>query len=265
MSISFVINAGGKSSRLSNILGVIENKSWIEIRNNYCIYYNIKNIIDFVEEIIVIVRNDEQKLLFEIKLEELFHELDSYFKIKILKESDKEDLSGPLLGVETAIKSAKFETIFFAPNDHPYLDIEDYLEMQKYLTEDTIITIQNTKNNIFDPNMFVVNVNTLKKYKNHFITRITDLYRTIPNIIIIEKGNNLQTLYGINTEEDLKKIIDSNPKRQKTTVWLEKKNHEIHKVILKGNTKQTLEQEKKLWENISPLITSHIDKDLNNG
>lgn len=298
MNKTLIINSGGLSSRLSKYLSKEKSKSWLEFNGKAILTSNITIFAHHVDEIVIIVRNPDMKNIFQDKVHDIKFNTEILKKIRIEVETKSNTFSGPLNGILTACEVVNSDIIYFAPCDHPYLSVNDYLEMEKYLKDETIVSIHN-KGKTFDPNIFVIKKITLLKYAKFANSRITDLYRIIPIIFFLDKTDNHQSLYGVNTIKEKTLILKY---KKKLSISMDGDyflSHKIHRrqiniknslqeydllhlfknehyflIYLRYKVSQdisnynlvhdSLLNEIQLWKNCSELITSHIYKDLNN-
>ncbi|MHA2297780.1 MAG: molybdenum cofactor guanylyltransferase [Candidatus Hodarchaeales archaeon] len=217
---SLVINAGGDSSRLKNIIKLPLGKAWVKIQGKPLLIRNLESLQDHVEEILIIVRDAFSKRLFETELVK-YRSLLDLEKARVLVERAETTLPGPIRGIMTGIQACCNEIVWFIPCDHPFLFPGVFKSLETNLTGQSIVTLQSglysykSSSHCFDPNLysfdpqfFVANLETLAQISLYVNELPIDLYRLIPKSTFIPATTNEAriSLLGVNVPEDLENV-----------------------------------------------------------
>ena len=111
MEISCIILAGGKSSRMKR------DKCFIRLRGKPLIYYVIKKVRKFSSDVVVVVKNEKQKVKFKKEFK----------KVKVV--CDKNKVFSPIAGIKEGVKHIKNEYVLIVACDMPFLNESSLREL----------------------------------------------------------------------------------------------------------------------------------------
>ena len=298
---SLIIHAGGKSERIREIMSNSLSKCWLEINGLPIIVLNILEFNNVVDEILIIVNN-------QLKKEEFLKKLFQFDQLKILEKKislaidDKTGFPndhGPMLSLKTGIKLATQDIIISIPSDMPFLSKEIIQSTEKYLQDNTIVTIQSK--DYFNALIFMSKRDEIVNLSTFSWRRVTDIYRLFPNVAFIplseeyskffiginsntdyelatklasnyvkqvkilsdEKPKTLIRLIGINTEKEFKtlKTRSDDLFREKCYLLLIRLSIQ-NEIKISQQIKELFKLESKIWEPINKLINNHCLRDI---
>ena len=195
---SALILAGGRGRRLG-----YKEKALIPIKGRTILEYNLDLLERLVDEVIISVRDDEQKCI-----------LGEYTGDRAIIEDHYTDV-GPLAGILEGLKVAEGEYIFITACDMPFLN-PDVVEMlfQRAYGHDAAIPVW--ENEILEPLHAVYRtgpmaIETEKAIKNGDKIALAPVFRLKDVVFVDMEGvraldPGLRTFININTLEDMELI-----------------------------------------------------------
>ena len=205
---TLLIHAGGKSERIKKSIPGVIHKSWLEIAGKPIILRNIMELYDYVSEIIIIVKNQVMKDFFQKKFITNLEFQKIKKKVSIVIDDIKKfpNDQGPIISIKTGVLKARNDVIVSIPSDIPFLNKELFILMEKYLSDNTIVSIQSQQ--YFNSLIFIAKKTNISNLAGLNWIRVTDLYRLFPNSIFVQMAETYSKLFlGINTKDDYESAI----------------------------------------------------------
>ena len=197
MSLSSIILAGGKSSRMGR------DKAFLPFKGKPFLRHILETLAPVSSEIIIVANKD--KSLYE----PLWQDLN--VKVKFL--TDKAPYEGPLNGIATASKAVSNEKVFIATCDTPIIkpEVINFL-LTKLTGYEGVIPVVNQK---FQPLNTVYTKQAINKAQSIFERGEKSLMAWIKklNVLSIEEKDillydpKLITYRSLNTPEDYQKFV----------------------------------------------------------
>lgn len=186
MEISCIILAGGKSRKFK------KDKVLLILNKKILINYVLKIVKKFFPDLVVIVKNEEQKQ----KLESKIHSR----KIKIVE--DKSNIYSPLAGIKKGIKHIKNDYVFVVACDMPFLQEKTIREMLPRVKEGPDCIAYWHSLNKFEPLCAIYKKKVLKRASLEM--GLQDLIRRTRNKVLIPVSRGTLVFFNVNTQKDLK-------------------------------------------------------------
>jgi len=181
VEVSCIILAGGKSSRIE------EDKAFLVLNKQPLIKHVFNHMKNIFSDIIVVVKNEEQKNKME----------------KILKNvrivEDKNEIFSPMAGIQEGVKHAANDYVFVIACDMPFVD-EETVKILLSKIKEGVECVVYSKENRYEP--------LCAAYKKEIFVGC-DLKGSLHSLInrtenkILIPFNEDRIFFNINTEEDL--------------------------------------------------------------
>jgi molybdopterin-guanine dinucleotide biosynthesis protein A len=183
VEVSCIILAGGKSLRVG------KDKAFLRLNNQPLINHVFNHMKTIFSEIMVVVKNEEQKRRMEKVLK----------NVKIVEDRNK--ISSPIAGIKEGVKHSKNDYVFVVACDMPFLDEKTVKRLLSEMKEGVECVVYSRENS-YEPLCAV--------YKKEVFTEcdlkdsLHSLINRIENKILILVNKEKLNFFNINTEEDLK-------------------------------------------------------------
>jgi molybdopterin-guanine dinucleotide biosynthesis protein A len=183
MEVSCIILAGGKFKRIGKF------KPLLILNEKPLISYVLNVARKFFSDIVIVVKNKEQKERLEQKIK----------KIKIVE--DKSKILSPLAGIKEGIKHIKNKYVFVVACDMPFLNEKTIRDMLPRTKEnaDCIAYWHSLKK--FEPLCTIYKKKIFEKINPR--RGLQNLIRRTKNKILIPVSRETLVFFNINTQKDL--------------------------------------------------------------
>lgn len=183
MDVSCIILAGGRSRRTGKF------KPLLILNKKPLISYVLKVVKKFFSDIVIVVKNNEQKEKLEQKIK----------KIKIVEDRSK--IFSPLAGIKEGIKYVKNDYVFITACDMPLLNEKTIRDMLPRIKEKADCIAYWHSLNKFEPLCAIYRKKIFKKINTR--GGLQSLIKKTKNKILIPVSRETLVFFNINTKEDL--------------------------------------------------------------
>jgi molybdopterin-guanine dinucleotide biosynthesis protein A len=215
---SLLLNAGGESSRIKKDFPNISSKCWLEINEIPIIIKVMLELRNYVNEIIIVVKDINMKQEFQTNFQNYNHLCQNLKNYSLVTDDYTHFPNdyGPLLSIKSGLHVAKYDIIINIPSDVPFITTEMIKIMEKTLEHNSIVSIESPK--YFNGLFFITFKQELLNLSVFKWKRVTDIYRLFPNINFIHLVNEklFDSIHGINTKIDYENMLNISEKFEKT-------------------------------------------------
>ncbi len=183
MEVSCIILAGGRSKRIRKF------KPLLTLKKKPLISYILKVVRKFFSDIVIVVKNAEQKKKLKRKIK----------RVKIVEDGSK--IFSPVSGIKEGIKHIRNKYVFIIACDMPFINEKIIRDMLPRIKEKPDCIVYWHALNKFEPLAAIYKKNIFEKMRPN--QSLQDMIKKKKNKILIPVSRETLVFFNINSQKDL--------------------------------------------------------------